>query len=85
MITPGTDLKKYRSEGKIPGVYYSYESKASTPFLVSQSEINKAIKSDANIFAISVGGENRNVLFKWFRDTNLKLYNRQIKLLLILI
>ncbi len=59
-----SDLKQYRSEGKIPGIYYSYESKASTPFLVSQSEINKAIKSDANIFAISVGGENRNVLFK---------------------
>ena len=62
--TKKTDLKKYRKEGKIPGVYYSYESKESINFLVSQSEINAAIKSDANIFAISVGGENKNVLFK---------------------
>ena len=23
--------------------------------------------------------KNRNILFKWFRDTNLKLYNSQIK------
>ena len=62
--TKKTDLKKYRKEGKIPGVYYSYDSKESINFLVSQSEINAAIKSDANIFAISVGGENKNVLFK---------------------
>ena len=59
-----SELKKYRNEGKIPGIYYSYDSKQSVNFLVSQSEINKAIKSEANIFAINVGGENRNVLFK---------------------
>jgi len=62
--TKKTDLKKYRKEGKIPGIYYSYDSKESINFLVSQTEINAAIKSDANIFAISVGGENKNVLFK---------------------
>ena len=59
-----SDLKKYRKEGMIPGVYYSYDSKESIGFLVSQSEINNAIKSEANIFAINVGGNNRNVLFK---------------------
>tara|TARA_B100001287_G_C22665296_1_gene522530 strand:+ start:589 stop:1260 length:672 start_codon:yes stop_codon:yes gene_type:complete len=59
-----SDLKKYRKEGMIPGVYYSYDSKESISFLVSQSEINNAIKSEANIFAINVGGNNRNVLFK---------------------
>ena len=62
--TKKSDLKKYRKEGKIPGVYYSYDSKKSINFLVNQSEINAAIKSDANIFAINVGGENKNVLFK---------------------
>ena len=62
--TKKADLKEYRRNGKIPGVYYSYESKESINFLVSQSEINSAIKSDANIFAINVGGENRTVLFK---------------------
>ena len=62
--TKKADLKEYRRNGKIPGVYYSYESKESINFLVSQAEINSAIKSDANIFAINVGGENRTVLFK---------------------
>ena len=62
--TKKSDLKKYRKDGKIPGVYYSYDSKESINFLISQSEINQALKSDANIFAINVGGENRNVLFK---------------------
>ena len=62
--TKKADLKQYRKEGKIPGVYYSFDSKESINFLVSQSEISNAIKSDANIFAINVGGENRNVLFK---------------------
>ena len=59
-----SDLKKYRKEGMIPGVYYSYDSKESIGFLVSQSEINNAMKSEANIFTINVGGNNRNVLFK---------------------
>ena len=62
--TRKADLKQYRKEGKIPGIYYSYDSKSSVNFLVTQSEIKNAIKSDANIFAISVGGENKNVLFK---------------------
>ena len=62
--TKKANLKQYRKEGKIPGVYYSFDSKESINFLVSQSEISNAIKSDANIFAINVGGENRNVLFK---------------------
>ena len=62
--TKKSDLKKYRKEGFIPGVYYSFDSKESINFLVSQSEIKNAIKAEANIFAINVGGENRNVLFK---------------------
>ena len=59
-----SDLKKYRKDGMIPGIYYSHNSKNSINFLVSQTEINNAIKSEANIFTINVGGENRNVLFK---------------------
>jgi len=62
--TKKSDLKKYRKEGLIPGVYYSFDSKESINFLVAQSEIKNAIKAEANIFAINVGGENRNVLFK---------------------
>ena len=59
-----SDLKKYRKDGMIPGIYYSHNSKNSINFLVSQTEINNAIKSEANIFTINVGGENRNVLLK---------------------
>ena len=62
--TKKSDLKKYRKEGFIPGVYYSFDSEESINFLVAQSEIKNAIKAEANIFAINVGGENRNVLFK---------------------
>ena len=62
--TKKSDLKKYRKEGFIPGVYYSFDSKENINFLVAQSEIKNAIKAEANIFAINVGGENRNVLFK---------------------
>ena len=58
------DLKELRKSGKIPGIYYSYDSKESLPFFIEQSVINNAIKSDANIFAINVGGRDRTVLFK---------------------
>ena len=58
------DLKELRKSGKIPGIYYSYDSKESLPFFIEQSVINNAIKSDANIFAINVGGKDRTVLFK---------------------
>ena len=58
------DLKELRKSGKIPGIYYSYDSKDSLPFLIEKSIINQAVKSDSNIFSINVGGKNRTVLFK---------------------
>ena len=58
------DLKELRKSGKIPGIYYSYDSKDSIPFFIEQSVINNALKSDSNIFSINVGGKNRTVLFK---------------------
>ena len=36
-----SDLKKYRKDGMIPGIYYSHNSKNSINFLVSQTEINQ--------------------------------------------
>ena len=77
--TKKSDLKKYRKEGKIPGIYYSYDSKKSINFLVTQAEINAALKSDANIFSINVGGENKNVLFKsndFVIETDEVIFNR---------
>ena len=63
-VTKKRDLKILRKDGKIPGVFYSHDSKASINFIIDKSEINQAIKSDANIFTINVGGKERNVLFK---------------------
>ncbi len=58
------DLKELRKSGKIPGIYYSYDSKDSIPFFIEQSVINNALKSESNIFSINVGSKNRTVLFK---------------------
>jgi len=62
--TKPRELKGLRKAGKIPGVFYAHDTEASINFTIDKSEINNAIKSDANIFLISVGGKERNVLFK---------------------
>ena len=56
--------KRALKEGKIPGIYYSHDSKNSIPFYITQKEILNAQKADTQIFNISVGGKKRNVLFK---------------------
>ena len=56
--------KKALKEGKIPGVYYSHDSKESLSFYIEKSELGHAQKADTQIFNISVGGKKRNVLFK---------------------
>ena len=57
-------VKQLRRDGKIPGVYYSATSKASTPILITQHAYHEAVKSGARIFNISVGGKKQTVLFK---------------------
>ena len=56
--------KQALRDGKIPGIYYSHDSKESIPFYMSKSELSTAQKADTQIFNISVGGKKRNVLFK---------------------
>ncbi len=51
-------------EGKVPGVYYSHDSKDSIPFYIETTELNKAQKADTQIFNIFVGSKKRTVLFK---------------------
>jgi len=58
------ERKRLRKSGKIPGIYYSHDSKESVPFYISKEEINKAQKSDSRIFNINVGSKKRIVLFK---------------------
>ena len=59
-----SDLKQMRKENKIPGVYYSHNSKQSIPLYINTIDLTNAQKSNARIFTINVGGKKRNVLFK---------------------
>ena len=56
--------KRALNKGKVPGIYYSHDSKESTPFYIEKTELSRAQKADTQIFNISVGGKKRNVLFK---------------------
>ena len=56
--------KKMLREGKIPGIFYSHDSKASLPFSIDKKEIVKAQKAETQIYNITVGSKKRNVLFK---------------------
>tara|TARA_Y100000814_G_scaffold118483_1_gene84836 strand:- start:1251 stop:1931 length:681 start_codon:yes stop_codon:yes gene_type:complete len=56
--------KQALRDGKVPGIYYSHDSKESIPFYISKSELSAAQKADTQIFNISVGDKKRNVLFK---------------------
>tara|TARA_B100000945_G_C20392529_1_gene603068 strand:+ start:1003 stop:1686 length:684 start_codon:yes stop_codon:yes gene_type:complete len=57
-------MKRLRNEGKIPGVFYTADSKNSTSFVMDSSQIDLAVKSGARIFNISVGGKKQIVIFK---------------------
>jgi len=57
-------LKKLRKEGKVPGIYYSHDSKTSTPFYIEKNMLRAAYKSGARIFNINVGSKKRTVIFK---------------------
>jgi len=58
------DVKGLRKEGKVPGVYYSADSKNSIPFFMTDSDLIQAFRSGAHLYQVSVGGELRNVIFK---------------------
>ncbi len=58
------DVKGLRKEGKIPGVYYSADSKNSIPFYIIDSDLTQAFRSGAHLYQVSVGGKLRNVIFK---------------------
>jgi len=63
-MTNKSGRNNLRKEGKIPGVYYSHDSKESIAFCIDENELAKAEKSNARIFNINVGDKKRNVLFK---------------------
>ena len=57
-------VKELRRQDQIPGVYYSHDSKASIPFTVDKKVIHEALKSDAQVYQISVGSKDRDVIIK---------------------
>ena len=57
-------LKQLRKNGKVPGIYYSHDSKASVPFYIEKTMLREAYKSGARIFNINVGTKKRTVIFK---------------------
>ena len=59
-----SDMKILRREQKIPGVFYSFDSKESIPLYIDQKTFTEASKSGAKIFNIVVGKDKRNVIFK---------------------
>ena len=58
------EIRQLRRESNIPGIYYSSNSKESTPIYISNVEFNNALKSGARIFNISVAGKKQNVFLK---------------------
>ena len=63
-ITNKSGRRKMFLEGKIPGIYYSHDSKESIPFTISKDELVKAQKAETQVYNITVGSKKRNVLFK---------------------
>ena len=59
-----SDVKALRHAGKIPGVYYSHDSKSSIAFTVDQKMLREALKSTSQVYKISVGGKDRDVIMK---------------------
>ena len=54
-----SNIKKLREDGKIPGVYYSHDSKESISLYIDSKELSRAQKADTRIFNINVGNKKR--------------------------
>ena len=59
-----SDIKALRHADKIPGVYYSHDSKSSITFIVDQKILREALKYTSQVYKISVGGKDRDVIIK---------------------
>ena len=58
------NIKSIRREDKVPGIFYSHDSKSSIPFSIERKTLKEAHQSGARIFNITVGGKKRTVIFK---------------------
>ena len=59
-----SDIRALRHADKIPGVYYSHDSKSSITFIVDQKILREALKSTSQVYKISVGDKDRDVIIK---------------------
>ena len=57
-------IRELRKIDKVPGVYYSHNSKLSIPFSIDKKMLYSALRSDASVYKISVGGKDRDVIIK---------------------
>jgi len=62
--TSKREVKNNRKNGKIPGIYYSSDSKESIPLFIEESEFAEVLKSGAHLYQVKVGSKLRNVIFK---------------------
>ena len=58
-----SDMKNLRKEQKIPGIFYSFDSKESIPLYIDKKTFSEASKSGAKIFNIAVGKDKKEMLF----------------------
>ncbi|MCH8010481.1 MAG: 50S ribosomal protein L25 [Candidatus Marinimicrobia bacterium] len=56
-------VKRLRKEGKIPGIFYSGESKA-IPFFIYKKHLHNAFQSHSRVFAVTVGDKKVHAIFK---------------------
>ena len=64
LVNKGERRRILKKGDKVPGVYYSHDSKESIPFYIAKSELIKAQRAETQIFDITVGGKKRSVLFR---------------------
>tara|TARA_B100001029_G_scaffold174846_1_gene175448 strand:+ start:979 stop:1629 length:651 start_codon:yes stop_codon:yes gene_type:complete len=57
-------VKSLRNKDEIPGIYYSHDSKASISFSVSKKVMHEALKAEAQVYQVSVGSKDRDVIIK---------------------
>lgn len=58
------EIRRLRSEGFIPGIYYESEKLEAISFKVEQKLLRSALASDALVYHVTVGGTRKNVLIK---------------------
>ena len=57
-------IKELRKQDYIPGIYYSHNSKESISFTVNKKILHEALKTDTQVYQITVGGKDRDVIIK---------------------